>query len=117
MTEADSTGFPPTYQNRRTFPRRAAKGLAVCRTGKYGMGKPIRGKLLNLSPAGAGATMPQEFTIGSDVELQLDPVGSAKPLVIPAKVRVSIAQGEACWYTGFEFEKRFTMDKLANYIR
>lgn len=60
-----------TYRNRRSFPRRAGKARVEYRPGKYGMGKPVSGRLIDLSQDGAVFAIAQTANAGDEMELEI----------------------------------------------
>lgn len=102
---------------RRAFPRRAAKGAVYCRTGKYGMGPQIKAKLEDLSPDGAGVLAPKEICLGEKVELEFEGFGPTRRLILPAVVRFVTATEDGKWRLGCQFERRVPHQQLADYLR
>ncbi|MFO0946018.1 MAG: PilZ domain-containing protein [Planctomycetota bacterium] len=114
--ETDS-GKKIRVDQRRAFPRRAAKGSVFCRTGKYGMGPQVKAKLEDLSPDGAGMLAPKEISVGERVELEFEGYGPMRRLILSAIVRFVAATGEGKWRLGCQFERRVSHHQIADYLK
>lgn len=93
-------------QDRRAFPRRLASGAVVCRVGRWGLGKPLRGKLLNLSQMGARFTLSMAAKLGDNISLELLGVAGRTFGPLDAIVRrCEPAAEEGQFEIGCRFEK------------
>lgn len=84
-----------TYRNRRSFPRRAGKARVEFRPGKWGMGKPISGRLVDLSQDGAVFAIAQTATAGDEMELEIHSlVGNLKHCCRGSVIRCELETDE-----------------------
>ena len=105
-------GSTPHRLDRRAFRRREGIGDVVFRVGKFGMGKPVRGELGDLSPDGASVTLPVEIQEGAELEIEFTGVGSFKSLTIRAIVRKVMTTEDGRWTAGVRFERRMPYEFL-----
>lgn len=101
----------------RAFPRRPAKGTVLCRMGKLGLGRSVKGKLLDLSPDGAGFWLEKEVAFGCTLELEMLGIGIARPILADAEVRYVASVPAGGWHVGVQFSKRLPHAELANLFR
>jgi hypothetical protein len=102
-------------ENRRSHPRRAAKGEVDCRMDKLGMGRPIRGHLVDLSISGACFRLDREVHRGDEIEVELIPVGNVKSVRTSATVKQVRPGDEGEWLIGCEFDKRISYQQLTGF--
>lgn len=104
-------------EQRRAFPRRAAKGTVTLRTGPAGMDRGVYGRLVDISSAGVGITIGRELASGATVQLEMQGVGSAKGVAIAAEVRFTQAAQGGMVRVGLRFHRRLAERELADLVR
>jgi hypothetical protein len=81
------------------------------------MGRALKGKLLDISPDGAGFEMTGSIEFGERMELELQGIGSARPLILPAEVRYVSVDAAGNQRIGVRFDKRLSYGELADFVR
>jgi hypothetical protein len=91
------------HQNRRAFPRQPARGDAVARVGRFGVGRALRGTLVNLSQTGVLIELAEAVEPGKDMEVELIPYGGGRSITVQATVRRCHAKSPRAWDVGCQF--------------
>lgn len=104
----------PFSVERRSFKRRAAKGLALCRLDRWGMGSQLAGVLIDISQGGVCISFPKELTVGMDIEIELQSLAKRTVWVTRANVRVVRPDDAGTFRISCQFEKRIPYPKLGD---
>jgi hypothetical protein len=91
------------HHNRRAFPRQPARGSVVARVGRFGVGRSLRGSLVNMSQTGVLIELPEPVEPGKDVELEMVPYGAGRTSTMQATVRRCVARPNGGWEIGCQF--------------
>jgi PilZ domain len=107
---------PPTFLNRRLFPRRRARGLARCRLENrpFSPGAPAR--LLDISQDGIGVVCSGTFPVATMVELELEPTTGNYRLVRLAEVRCVQSEPNGKYRLGCRFTQRLTFAEMQRFV-
>lgn len=104
-------------KNRRSHPRRESNAKVLCRMGKWGMGKPIAGKMMDISQSGAAIALASSVAEGQEVELEITPLIHAKSIRVPAKVIRAKPPENGQAKIIVEFGRRLAYDEIARCCR
>lgn len=103
---------------RRRSARRSSRGVAICRTGKLGMGPQYDGKIVDISQTGAQLALPKELKIGESVEIEFSELACRKGTVVAATVVRAIADAaNRRWLIGVHFDKLLPFEPFSKLIR
>ncbi|QDU62796.1 PilZ domain protein [Planctomycetes bacterium Pan216] len=102
---------------RRAYKRRTAKGIALCRMGRWGTGPEIKAKIVDVSQDGAAVIVSKPMTIGEEFEMELCGQFSRKGVRTRAVVRNVREEETKEWFIGCQFEKRLGYDTLSQLSR
>lgn len=91
---------------RRSFPRRPAKGNVLCRLDRLGMGPQHRGKLMDISQSGASFTLPVAVDAGQEVQLEFPSKGASKPFATSVTVIRTTEDDAEGWQVFAELHSR-----------
>jgi hypothetical protein len=97
--------------------RRAARGDVVCRAGKFGLGRPIAGKLLDLSQDGVGILLPKPLAAGDEIDIELTPIGGRRIEARHAVVRWARQNEDGSWRIGCQFEHYLSYQEFISFVR
>jgi hypothetical protein len=110
IREADKKVSPAT--NHRGMLRRPAKGVVLLRLDKWGMGRGIACRVLEVNEAGVSFVSPEQVAMGAEVEVELSGLVSRSGKRVASTIR-HIDATEDGIIVGCEFERRI---KLADYL-
>ena len=110
----DSKG---SRKNTRAFQRRPCHGVARCRMGKWGTGKEIVARLVDVSPDGAGLLFASEISPGQEFEVELTRHASRTGFRTRAVAKVCRPHKDGGYIVGCQFERRLTYDQLGQIVR
>jgi hypothetical protein len=113
---SEASSGSPKPQERRVFPRRGARGLALYRPANRPFNPAVRARLVDIAPDGIGGVSPEPLAVATAVEVELEAAAGSYRLVRQAEIRWVTAQPDGQFRFGCCFAQRLTFAQMQSYL-